>query len=57
MSGSPVRESFTSPCGELDARAPDLIGSLIGALSRTQASQLEAMDGFELRLWVSASSL
>jgi hypothetical protein len=48
-----VRESLTSLCGELDAKALDDIGVLIGALSRTQVSQLEAKDGFELRLWVS----
>ena len=51
-----VRESFASLCGELDAKALDDIGVLIGALSRTQASQLEAKDGFELRLWVSPDS-
>ena len=48
-----VRESLATLCGELDARALDDIGVLIGALSRTQASQLEAKEGFELRLWVS----
>jgi hypothetical protein len=48
-----VRESFATLCGELDAKALDQIGVLIGALSRTQASQLEATEGFELRLWVS----
>lgn len=48
-----VRESFASLCGELDAKALDEIEVLIGALSRTQMSQLEAKDGFELRLWVS----
>ena len=45
--------SLATLCGELDAKALDDIGVLIGALSRTQASQLEAKDGFELRLWVS----
>lgn len=49
-----LRESLTSLCGELDARALDDIEDLIGALSRTQVSQLEAKDGFELRLWVSS---
>jgi hypothetical protein len=48
-----VRESLATLCGELDAKALDDIEVLIGALSRTQASQLEAKDGFELRLWVS----
>lgn len=48
-----VRESFTSLCGELDATDLDDIGVLVGALSRTQTSQLEAREGFELRLWVS----
>ncbi len=48
-----VRESLATLCGELDAKALDDIGVLIGALSRTQASQLEVKDGFELRLWVS----
>ena len=48
-----VRESLATLCGELDAKALDDIGVLIGALSRTQASQLEAKEGFELRLWVS----
>lgn len=48
-----VRESFTNLCGELDASDLDSIEVLIGALSRTQASQLEAREGFELRLWVS----
>jgi len=51
-----VRESLATLCGELDAKALDDIGVLIGALSRTQASQLEAKDGFELRLWVSPDS-
>jgi hypothetical protein len=51
-----VRESLASLCGELDAKALDHIGVLIGALSRTQASQLEAKEGFELRLWVSEDS-
>jgi hypothetical protein len=49
-----VRESLATLCGELDAKALDDIGVLIGALSRTQASQLEAKEGFELRLWVSS---
>ena len=48
-----VRESLATLCGELDAKALDDIEVLIGALSRTQASQLEVKDGFELRLWVS----
>lgn len=48
-----MRESLESLCGELDAKALDDIGVLIGALSRTQAFQLEAKEGFELRLWVS----
>jgi hypothetical protein len=48
-----VRESLVTLCGELDAKALDDIGVLIGALSRTQVSQLEAKEGFELRLWVS----
>jgi hypothetical protein len=48
-----VRESFTNLCGELDASDLDSIEVIIGALSRTQTSQLEARDGFELRLWVS----
>jgi hypothetical protein len=48
-----VRESLATLCGELDARDLDHIEGLIGALSRTQASQLEAREGFELRLWVS----
>jgi hypothetical protein len=48
-----VRESLSALGGELDARALDNIEVLIGALSRTQTSQLEATDGFELRLWVS----
>jgi hypothetical protein len=51
-----VRESLATLCGELDAKALDDIGVLIGALSRTQASQLEAKEGFELRLWVSQDS-
>ena len=48
-----VRESLATLCGELDAKALDDIEVLIGALSRTQTSQLEAREGFELRLWVS----
>jgi hypothetical protein len=48
-----VRESLANLCGELDAKALDDVEVLIGALSRTQASQLEAREGFELRLWVS----
>ena len=48
-----VRESLATLCGELDAKALDDIGVLIGALSRTQAPQFEAKEGFELRLWVS----
>ena len=48
-----VRGSLATLCGELDAKALDDIGVLIGALSRTQTSQLEATEGFELRLWVS----
>jgi hypothetical protein len=48
-----VREALATLCGELDAKAFDHIEGLIGALSRTQASQLEAREGFELRLWVS----
>jgi hypothetical protein len=51
-----VRESLSTLCGELDARALDDVEGLIGALSRTQASQLEVKDGFELRLWVSDST-
>ncbi len=51
-----VRESFANLCGELDAKALDDIGVLIGALSRTQASQLEVKEGFELRLWVSPNT-
>jgi hypothetical protein len=51
-----VRESLANLCGELDAKALDDIGVLIGALSRTQASQLEVKDGFGLRLWVSPDS-
>ena len=54
--GAPVRESFVSPRGELDATALDHIEGLIGALSRTQTPQLEVKDGFELRLWVSDST-
>jgi hypothetical protein len=49
-----VRESLATLCGELDAKDLDDIGVLIGALSRAQASQLEAKEGFELRLWVSS---
>jgi hypothetical protein len=49
----PVRGSLVNPCGELDAKDLDDNGVLIGALSRTQTSQLEAKEGFELRLWVS----
>ena len=52
----PVREPLATLCGELDARAFDHIEGLIGALSRTQASQPEAREGFELRLWVSHDS-
>ena len=48
-----VRESLATLCGELDAKALDDVEDLIGALSRTQTSQLEAKEGFELRLWVS----
>ena len=48
-----VRESLANLCGDLDAQALDDIEGLIGALSRTQASQLGATEGFELRLWVS----
>ena len=48
-----VRESLATLCGELDAKALDDIGVLIGVLSRTQAPQFEAKEGFELRLWVS----
>jgi hypothetical protein len=48
-----VRESLATLCGELDAKALDDVEDLIGALSRTQTSQLEAREGFELRLWVS----
>jgi hypothetical protein len=48
-----LRGSLESLCGELDARDPDHIGVLIGALSRTQASQLGATEGFELGHWVS----
>ena len=42
---------FATLCGELDAKALDDIEVLIVALSRTQASQLEAKEGLELRLW------
>ena len=48
----PVREALATLCGELDAKAFDHIEGLIGALSRTQASQLGAREGFELRLGV-----
>jgi hypothetical protein len=51
-----VRESLTNLCGELDASDLDSIEVLVGALSRTQTSQLEAREGFELRLWVSDDS-
>ncbi len=51
-----VPESYAPLDDELDARALDSIGVHIGALSRTQTSQLEAKDGFELRLWVSPDS-
>jgi len=50
-----VRESLATLCGELDAKALDDVEGLIGALSRTQTSQLEAKEGFELRLWVSTA--
>jgi hypothetical protein len=39
----------------LDAVILEQLGVLIGALSRTQASQLETKDGLELRLWVHPS--
>jgi hypothetical protein len=48
-----VRESLSTLCGELDAKDLDDIEGLIGALSRTQTSQLEAREGFEVRRWVS----
>jgi hypothetical protein len=50
-----MRESRATLCGELDAKALDNVEGLIGALSRTQTSQLEAREGFELRLWVSTA--
>jgi hypothetical protein len=50
----PARGSFATLRGELDAKALDYNEVLIGALSRTQTSQLEAREGFGLRLWVSA---
>jgi hypothetical protein len=50
----PARGSLATLCGELDAKALNDNEVLIGALSRTQTSQLEAREGFGLRLWVSA---
>ena len=47
-----VRGALESLNDELDAVILEQIGVLIGALSRTQLSQLEATDGLELRLWV-----
>ena len=47
-----MREPLATLCGELDAKALEHIEVLIGALSRTQASQLEATEGFGLRHWV-----
>jgi hypothetical protein len=47
-----VRDALESLRDELDAVILEQLGVLIGALSRTQLSQLEAKDGLELRLWV-----
>lgn len=47
-----VRDALESVRDELDAVILEQLGVLIGALSRTQLSQLEAKDGLELRLWV-----
>jgi hypothetical protein len=51
-----VRESSTSPCGELDAMASTCVGVPFGALSRTQTSQPEVKDGLGLGLWVSSAA-
>lgn len=50
-----VREPLRTFGGELDAGASDFVGTPVGALSQTQTPQLEAREGFELRLWVSPS--
>jgi hypothetical protein len=47
-----ARDALESLRDELDAVILEQLGVLIGALSRTQLSQLEAKDGLELRLWV-----
>ena len=47
-----ARDALESLRDELDAVILEQLGVLIGALSRTQVSQLEVKDGLELRLWV-----
>jgi hypothetical protein len=47
-----ARDALESLRDELDAVILEQLGVLIGALSRTQLSQLEVKDGLELRLWV-----
>jgi len=52
MSRRPRESRPANLRGELDASDLDDIGVLVGALSRTQAPQLEDKEGFGLRHWV-----
>ena len=47
-----LRGALESLRDELGSEALEHLGVLIGALSRTQASQFEVREGLELRLWV-----